>query len=88
MHKKNVFWYHHAVEDLLVYRRLPECEKWHFCSNCSDWPKSHYIEIHHPEHLLKGSLCLECVTKRHHNEGLMAYAPSHLQRIPPYKEQA
>ena len=76
------------MEDLLIYRRLPDTEKWHFCSNCTGWPTSDYIEIHYPEHLLKGSLCLECVTKRHYNEARMAYAPSHLHSVPPYKKQS
>jgi len=88
MHEEDVFANIHAVEELLIYRRRADTEKWHFCSNCSGWPTSNYVEIHHPEHLLKGSLCLECVTKRHYHQGIMAYAPAHLQRIPPFKKQA
>jgi hypothetical protein len=51
-----------------TYRRQSESEKWHFCANCSTWPIVDYIEIHHPEYLLRGSLCLECITKRHFGE--------------------
>lgn len=51
-----------------TYRRHTDSEKWHFCTNCSTWPTEQYIEIHHPEYLLHGSLCLECITKRHFGE--------------------
>ena len=48
-----------------TYRRLENGERWHFCTNCSAWPTERYVELEYPEYLLKGSLCLECITKRH-----------------------
>jgi len=52
----------------ITYRREEGSEKWHFCKNCSTWPNSDYIEITAPQHTLTGSLCLECITKRHFGE--------------------
>jgi hypothetical protein len=48
-----------------TYRRLEKGERWHFCTNCSWWPTADYVELESPEYALKGSLCLECITKRH-----------------------
>jgi len=53
------------MADVPTYRRRADDEKWHFCVNCSTWPTIDYLELQHPEYLLEGSLCLECVTKRH-----------------------
>ncbi|HEY1371606.1 MAG TPA: hypothetical protein VGH50_03990 [Candidatus Binatia bacterium] len=49
----------------ITYRRRNGSEKWHFCVNCSTWPTRDYIELETFEHHLQGSLCLECVTRRH-----------------------
>jgi len=51
-----------------TYRRLADGERWHFCANCSWWPQQEYVELESPEYALKGSLCLECITKRHFGE--------------------
>jgi hypothetical protein len=48
-----------------TYRRLESGERWHFCTNCSAWPKDDFVELESPEYALQGSLCLECITKRH-----------------------
>ena len=49
----------------MTYRRLVDGERWHFCTNCSLWPNEEFVELESPEYALKGSLCLECITKRH-----------------------
>jgi hypothetical protein len=53
---------------MATYRRLENGERWHFCTNCSSWPTEQYVELDYPEYLLEGSLCLECITKRHFGE--------------------
>jgi hypothetical protein len=53
---------------ITTYRRLEISDRWHFCTNCSGWPAADYVELEYPEYLLKGSLCLECITKRHFGE--------------------
>jgi hypothetical protein len=44
------------------YRRKQDCEVWHFCSNCSQWPKDQYVE--QPSAPGTGQLCNECEVKR------------------------
>jgi len=47
-----------------VYRRLTDSMFWHFCDNCTDWPKKNYIEVESPEHPPAGGFCLQCIRKR------------------------
>jgi hypothetical protein len=52
----------------VTYRRRNGSEKWHFCQNCSTWPKSDYLQLETVENSLSAALCLECITKRHFAE--------------------
>lgn len=46
------------------YRKRGGHDTWHFCSNCSTWPTSHYeLRSHTPS---TGVLCNECESKRAH----------------------
>ena len=38
--------------------------RWHFCTNCSQWPAVAYEEVKNPEHPPTDGLCPECLEKR------------------------
>jgi hypothetical protein len=45
-----------------TYRKASGCQTWHFCSNCSHWPKEDYEE----QGVVPGTgqLCNECKVLR------------------------
>ena len=45
-----------------TYRKKRDSDTWHFCSNCSNWPTSDYIEL--TEKPAWGELCNECQAKK------------------------
>jgi hypothetical protein len=45
-----------------TYRRKRGSDTWHFCSNCSEWPTSDYLE--HPSKPSDGELCNQCRGKK------------------------
>ncbi len=46
----------------MAYRRRKGRDTWHFCTNCSNWPKSNYdARDSKPS---SGELCDECKAKR------------------------
>lgn len=49
----------------MVYRRKKDSDTWHFCTNCSNWPASDYVEQTKPgsERPSGGELCDECKGK-------------------------
>lgn len=49
----------------MTYRRLKDSDTWHFCKNCSNWPKNSYIESRERK---GGELCNECKSKRHNKD--------------------
>lgn len=50
---------------LTVYRRKNDRDAWHWCKNCSNWPKggSDYAEIEAPVRPSTGEFCNECKAK-------------------------
>jgi hypothetical protein len=48
-----------------TYRRANGTDVWHFCENCGTWPTRDFTEVTVSQYVLKGSLCLECIAKRH-----------------------
>ena len=44
-----------------TYRKKRDSDTWHFCSNCSNWPTSDYIE--RTDKPTYGELCNECQAK-------------------------
>jgi hypothetical protein len=40
------------------YRQSQDCETWHFCSNCSGWPRLNYVELWIEPG--GGEICREC----------------------------
>lgn len=51
-----------ARPDGLGYRQSQNTDKWHYCSNCSSWPLSNYIELWVEP--TSGKICSECERKR------------------------
>jgi hypothetical protein len=46
----------------IAFRRRRGSDMWHFCSNCSEWPKNDYEErMTNPA---TGLFCNECLRKR------------------------
>jgi transcriptional regulator with XRE-family HTH domain len=50
----------------MAYRRRKDGDTWHFCSNCSNWPRSNYDEK--PNKPAGGELCNECRAKERAGE--------------------
>jgi hypothetical protein len=48
--------------DSLGYRKRQDADIWHFCSNCSRWPRFDYIELWVKP--TSGKICSECEGKR------------------------
>jgi len=48
-----------------TYRRKKGKDTWHFCSNCSNWPKADYDERY--DKPTSGELCNECLAKKKDN---------------------
>lgn len=48
-----------------TYRRRKDEDAWHFCTNCSKWPTSDYIE--RDDKPTDGELCNECRAKEKSN---------------------
>lgn len=45
-----------------MFRRRRSSDTWHFCTNCSNWPRNDYVEqIRKPTW---GEYCNECLSKR------------------------
>lgn len=45
----------------MAYRRKQNNDRWHFCTNCSNWPTKNYIEsTSRPTY---GELCDKCKDK-------------------------
>jgi hypothetical protein len=47
-----------ARPNSLGYRQRQNADIWHFCSNCSKWPRSNYVEIWVEP--TSGEICSEC----------------------------
>jgi hypothetical protein len=45
------------------YRRLKGTNVWHWCSNCTLWPTSNYIEVARESRPAGGTLDDECLAK-------------------------
>jgi hypothetical protein len=41
----------------MAYRKTKGTDTWHFCKNCSNWPKANYESSTKPT---SGELCNEC----------------------------
>ena len=48
----------------MEYRRKKGSDTWHWCRNCSKWPKSDYITNTKPT---PGERCNECLSKEKNN---------------------
>ena len=48
-----------------TYRRRRRRDTWHFCSNCSNWPTSDYVE--RDSKPARGELCDQCEAKQRNN---------------------
>ena len=48
-----------------TYRRGNGSDVWHFCENCAGWPTRDFTEVTASQYVLKGSMCLDCIAKRH-----------------------
>jgi len=48
---------------MTVYRRKNNSDTWHWCTNCSNWPTSDYIEKEFPGRPTSGELDNECLAK-------------------------
>ena len=46
-----------------AYRRLKGTNLWHWCSNCSLWPMSDYIEVTRSSRPAGGELDNECLAR-------------------------
>ena len=44
------------------YRKLTESDTWHFCRNCTNWPKSGYVTSSTKPR--SGELCNQCLSKQ------------------------
>ena len=44
-----------------TYRRRENNDTWHFCKNCSNWPRQDYVERETKP--TTGELCNECIAK-------------------------
>ena len=52
----------HGIGGAMIYRRRLKSDTWHFCSNCSNWPKKGYqAKTQLPT---TGELCDQCKGKR------------------------
>lgn len=50
-----------------TYRKKRDEDIWHWCKNCSKWPKSDYKEVNsRPE---SGEFCRECLIKEKMGRG-------------------
>jgi hypothetical protein len=45
-----------------TYRKKRGYDTWHWCSNCSNWPSSDYVE--QSQKPMSGELCNECQAKQ------------------------
>jgi hypothetical protein len=48
------------------YRRKIGQQTWHFCSNCSHWPRADYVTLKEPPRTHQ--MCNECICKRDRGE--------------------
>jgi len=46
-----------------TYRRIKGTNVWHWCSNCSQWPASNYIEVIRDSRPGGGKLDDECLAR-------------------------
>lgn len=46
----------------LGYRKKQSSDTWHFCCNCSQWPRFDFIELWQPPTI--GEMCNECEVRR------------------------
>lgn len=49
----------------MAYRRKKNSDTWHYCSNCSNWPTSDYVEQQSKP--TTGEFCNECRGKQNTN---------------------
>lgn len=49
----------------MAYRRKKNSDTWHYCSNCSNWPTSDYVEQQSKP--TPGEFCNECRGKQNTN---------------------
>lgn len=47
---------------MIVFRRVKISNTWHWCRNCSGWPRWNFEE-RNSEQTLTGELCKECLSK-------------------------
>jgi hypothetical protein len=47
------------------WRRKNDSDTWHFCTNCSNWPRSNYETAYSKPS--SGEFCNECQAKRDNN---------------------
>lgn len=50
---------------MAAYRKRKTNDTWHFCSNCSNWPRTDYVEQQNKP--TTGEFCNECQAKRKDN---------------------
>lgn len=55
---------------MTTYRRKKDSDRWHWCTNCSDWPTSEYVEVTLPdnERPSYGELDNQCRDKERRGE--------------------
>ncbi|WP_156925398.1 hypothetical protein [Nitratidesulfovibrio termitidis] len=49
----------------MAYRRKKNSDTWHYCSNCSNWPTTDYVEQQSKP--TTGEFCNECRGKQNAN---------------------
>ena len=68
-----------ARPDNLGYRQRQNADIWHFCSNCSKWPRSNYVEIWVEP--TSGEICSECEQRRVEGNCLTDISPTLYKQI-------
>jgi hypothetical protein len=48
---------------MTTYRRKRDKDTWHWCTNCSNWPTSDYVEEKRNSRPTNGELDNECLAK-------------------------
>ena len=50
------------------YRKKKGSDAWHWCANCSNWPKYDYDEREFDKRPTSGELCDQCLAKEKAND--------------------
>lgn len=50
------------------YRKKKGSDTWHWCTNCSNWPKYDYDEREFDKRPTSGELCDQCLAKEKDNK--------------------